>query len=263
METIGDTLGFHKSSVSRSVRDVSQALVNISSQFIKWPSPNEKVIIKKGFYSIAGFPAVVGAVDGTHVRIIAPSDHEPAAYVNRKGYHSTNTQAICNHEGKFTNIVAKWPGSNHDSFIFRESNIGAYLEAHHRDLDIDGVLLGDSGYACSRYLVTPFLRPTSEAQMRYNNSHAQTRTVIERSFGWLKRRFLALHGEIKCKPERAAKIIVACAVLHNIAQDRRETINDAGCDDTQDQRDEADVLDEVAAQPMNNNIRQFIVNNYF
>ncbi|XP_061186931.1 putative nuclease HARBI1 [Saccostrea echinata] len=195
MKTIGDTLGFHKSSVSRSVRDVSQALVNISSQFIKWPSQNEMVIIKRGFYSIAGFPAVVGAVNCTHVRIIAPSDHEPA-YVNRKGYHSINTQAICNHKGKFTNIVAKWPGSNHDSFIFRESDIGAYLE--------------------------------------------------------------------QCKPECAAKIIVACAVLHNIAQDRRETINDAGCDDTQDQTDEADVLlDEVAAQSINNNIRQFIVNNYF
>ena len=30
MKTIGDTLGFHKSSVSRSIGDVSQALVDIS-----------------------------------------------------------------------------------------------------------------------------------------------------------------------------------------------------------------------------------------
>lgn len=100
MKTVGDTLGFHKSSVSRSVRDVSQALTDFSSKFIKWPSTTrEKMAIKKGFYAIAGFPAVIGAVDGTHVRIIAPSEHE-SVYVNRKGFHSINTQAICDHEGE-------------------------------------------------------------------------------------------------------------------------------------------------------------------
>nr|XP_034305633.1 putative nuclease HARBI1 [Crassostrea gigas] len=135
MKTVGDTLGFRKSSVSRSVRDVSQALTDVSLKFIKWPSTTrEKMAIKKGFYGIAGFPAVIGAVDGTHVRIIAPSEHE-SVYVNRKGFHSINTQAICDHEGRFTNIVAKWPGSNHDSFIFRGSNVGTNLE-----VDVDGVL---------------------------------------------------------------------------------------------------------------------------
>ena len=64
--------------------------------------------------------------------------------------------------GRFLNIVAKWPGSNHDSFIHRESTIGAYPEAHHRGFDVDGLLLGDSGYPCSRYLLTPFLRPNTE-----------------------------------------------------------------------------------------------------
>nr|XP_034316399.1 putative nuclease HARBI1 [Crassostrea gigas] len=100
MKTVGETLGFHKSSVSRSVRDVSQALTDVSSKFIKWLSTTrEKMAIKKGFYAIAGFSAVIGAVDGTHVRIIAPSEYE-WVYVNRKGFHSINTQAICDHEGE-------------------------------------------------------------------------------------------------------------------------------------------------------------------
>lgn len=87
MKTVGETLGFHKSNVSRSSRsvlDVSQALTDVSSKFIKWPSTTrEKMAIKKGFYAVAGFPAVIGAVDGTHVRIIAPSEHE-LVYGNRK-----------------------------------------------------------------------------------------------------------------------------------------------------------------------------------
>ena len=33
--------------------------------------------------------------------------------------------------------------------------------------------------------------------MEYNDAHTLTRTVIERCFGWLKRRFMALHVEIK------------------------------------------------------------------
>ncbi|KAK3095416.1 hypothetical protein FSP39_014413 [Pinctada imbricata] len=163
MRTIGDTLGYHVSSVSRSVRDVSDALTEVASEYIKWPDNLEKRTIKRGFFDIAGFPGVIGAVDGTHVRIIGPSEHENV-YVNRKGFHSLNIQGICDHQGRFRNIVAKWPGSNHDSFIFRESDLGAFLEARHRGIDVDGVLLGDNGYACSRYLVTPFLRPASERE---------------------------------------------------------------------------------------------------
>lgn len=51
-KTVGDTLGFHKSSVSRSVCDVSHAHTDVSSKFIKLP-PNirEKMAIKKGFYA--------------------------------------------------------------------------------------------------------------------------------------------------------------------------------------------------------------------
>ncbi|VDI08104.1 Hypothetical predicted protein, partial [Mytilus galloprovincialis] len=43
-----------------------------------------------------------------------------------------------------------------------------------------------------------------------------TRSVIERTFGRLKRRFHILHSEIRMKPGKACKIIIACAILHNI-----------------------------------------------
>ena len=43
------------------------------------------------FYLMAGFPGVLGCIDGTHVKIIAPTDLE-GMYVNRKNYHSINVQ---------------------------------------------------------------------------------------------------------------------------------------------------------------------------
>ncbi|XP_033754693.1 putative nuclease HARBI1 [Pecten maximus] len=167
-----------------------------------------------------GFPGVVGCIDGTQIRIQAPTQNEPT-FVNRKGYHSINVQAICDEKKKLTNVVARWPGSTHDSHIFRMSDIKQYLEIHHRTL-ADGLILGDSGYACQKYLLTLYLRPATIQQDRYNECHKRTRTRIERAFGVWKRRFHVLHGEIRMRPERVCKIIGACAVLHNLAVSLKE-----------------------------------------
>ena len=44
----------------------------------------------------------------------------------------------------FKNVVVRWPGSTHDSHIFRTSAIGGNLEGTGL---AGGVLLGDSGHA--------------------------------------------------------------------------------------------------------------------
>lgn len=107
--------------------------------------------------------------------------------------------------GKFIDVVAWWGGSTHDAHIFRTSPLRRRLEAH-RGIQ-DGILLGDSGYACKPYLLTPYLHPSTVAQERYNSAHKRTRAQIERAFGWLKRRFHVLHGEIRMAPERVCTLI--------------------------------------------------------
>lgn len=43
------------------------------------------------FERSSAFPNVIGAIDGTHIKIRAPhKGHE--AYINRKGYHSIQVQ---------------------------------------------------------------------------------------------------------------------------------------------------------------------------
>ena len=100
LEVIGDTVGMiPKCSVSRIVTRVSTLLAAKHHHFIKWPSSaREKLEIKEGFYQKGGFPNVVGCFDGTHIRIQAPSADEND-FVNRKGFHSINVQAICDHKG--------------------------------------------------------------------------------------------------------------------------------------------------------------------
>ena len=83
------------STVSRIVRQVTSAIARKRYDFVKFPqSRQEKDEIKQGFYDLGGFPCV----DGSHVRIIAPSENE-CNFVNRKGYHSINIPGICDHKG--------------------------------------------------------------------------------------------------------------------------------------------------------------------
>ena len=81
------------------MRRVSLALAPKLDRFVKFPETREhEDQIKKGFYEHAGFPCVIGCVDGSHVRIIAPMESEPN-YVNREGFHSINVQGICDLKG--------------------------------------------------------------------------------------------------------------------------------------------------------------------
>ncbi|XP_067033233.1 uncharacterized protein [Acropora muricata] len=90
LQVIGDTVGVDKSTVSRAVHDVSQLLSAKQNTFIKWPTTaaviNEN---KNGFYRRRRFSGIIGFIDGTQIRIIAPSNNES---VNRKGFHSINVQ---------------------------------------------------------------------------------------------------------------------------------------------------------------------------
>ena len=81
------------------VNNVSYALARKQMHFIKWPSTEAEIVqIKRGFYDNGGCPGVIGGVDGTQIRIQGPTENEND-YVNRKGFHSINVQAICNHKG--------------------------------------------------------------------------------------------------------------------------------------------------------------------
>ncbi|XP_015778386.1 PREDICTED: putative nuclease HARBI1 [Acropora digitifera] len=172
------------------------------------------------FICKGAFPGVVGCVDGTHIRLQRPSQNE-ADYVNRKGYHSINVQAICDHIGIFTNIVAKWLGSTHDSFIFTDSVIGQQLQTQPQTLE-DGLLLGDSGYPCRPFLMTPYLNPSSAQQEAFNRAHTKTHVAIKQAFGWWKRRFHPLHSEIRMTPEKACLLIVFTSMAAALRGENQE-----------------------------------------
>jgi len=55
--------------------------------FIRWPTIEEAEKTIETIQRNYAFPGVIGAIDGTHIKITAPKYHNDS-YVNRKGYHS-------------------------------------------------------------------------------------------------------------------------------------------------------------------------------
>ena len=86
----------------------------------------------------------------------------------------------------------------------------------------DGRLIGDSGYACRHFLMTPYRNPQLIYRQRFNDSLTRTRVKIEQTFGVLKRRFSCLHGESRMSPARVCQQVTACAILHNVAVEHRD-----------------------------------------
>ncbi|XP_045134215.1 putative nuclease HARBI1 [Portunus trituberculatus] len=71
-------------------------------------------------------------------------------------------------------------------------------------------LIGDSGYPCQLWLLTPVLQPRDASKEAYSRAHKRTRCRVERGIGQLKlkRRFHVLHGEIKVDPIKTSKIVM-------------------------------------------------------
>ncbi|KAK0154851.1 putative nuclease HARBI1 [Merluccius polli] len=136
-------------------------------------------MIKANFMA-AGMAGVVGAIErDAHKNNCAIK----RCVIQIRKVHYINTQIAF--DATFNILdVAKWPGSTHDPRILMESGL-------RRELSLQDVL-------------TAYLSPQPGAQLKYNIAHKNTRNLVERGIGQMKRRFHVLHGEIRLSPERAS-----------------------------------------------------------
>ena len=106
--------------------------------------------------------------------------------------------------------------------------------------------------------MTPILKPKNAGEVRYNAAHRRTRCVIDRCFRLLKRRFPCLHLGLRIASANTLVLIVATAVLHNVALMHREQ------DFDKDIENEDVPFDVVAAADASANAkRQLIIPRYF
>lgn len=110
------------------------------------------------------------------------------------------------------------------------------------------------------------LETRTEAERRYNESHIRSRVPVENTFGIWKRRFPILAYGCRTKINNTMNIIVATAILHNVARDAGEEIP---------QNEDNDLiqglLDNANVPVIENNVndidgfqaRRDLINNYF
>lgn len=269
LHVIGDLGGIDKSTASRCIYKIITAIARLRPRYIELPIDEEEINeARQGFYDICRFPRCIGAIDCTHVRIKSPGGVDAEIYRNRKGFFSFNVQVVCDSQCIIRNIVCRWQGSAHDSMIFANSRVRAKLE--NNDFGADSVIVGDSGYEIKKYLITPLAAPQTPAQILFNESQIRTRNPVERCFGIWKQRFPILALGIRLQVNKVQALVVATAVLHNIAcqmRDQLPAINE-DIEAAIDLTNHIDVYRALAHDPTNevneNNItRHILINEYF
>lgn len=94
---------------------------------------------------------------------------------NTVGEIGINVQLVVDAGYKVLDVVARWPGSVHDSRILSKSGLLRRFTAG----TFSGLLVGDSGDPCWPWLMTPYRSPESEAQERFNRAHILTGVLLK------------------------------------------------------------------------------------
>jgi len=120
---VGDGLGLSKSLVSKTGIAVTPLLLQLLKSIVVSPkTPEEIQLANQQFYEFDNIPRVIGIIGGTLIPELIPKINDPL-YICRKGYPAINVQVVCDLLGMFTDIVTKWLGSTHDSFVWANSAI--------------------------------------------------------------------------------------------------------------------------------------------
>ncbi|CAM5130584.1 unnamed protein product, partial [Natator depressus] len=227
--SVGNQFGVGKSTVGAAVMQVAHAIKDLLISRVV--TLGKVQVIVDGFAAM-GFPNCGGAIDGTHIPILAP-EHQAGEYINRKGYFSIALQALVDHKGRFTNINMGWPGKVHDAHIFRNSGLFQKLQEGTLfpdqkitvgDVEMPICILGDPAYPLMHWLMKPYTGSLDSSQELFSYRLSKCRMVVECAFGRLKARWRSLLTHLDLSETNIPTVITACCVLHNICENTRATV---------------------------------------
>ena len=155
-----------------------------------WPNTEvEKQHVAAGFRALLskgsqhpGYPHVIGALDGTHIKMLRPGGADYMGWYNRKGHTSINSVAVVRADGVFTYFCAGYCGSTADIVALKRSALGRNFE---RMVPAPYRIVADSGYVQLRNMHTPYRNPKvgrlSPTQMHVSATHDASFSSLLRS----------------------------------------------------------------------------------
>ncbi len=248
MKQVAIIEGLSETSVHRAVHAVCSAITSeLSAESIKMPRTRAELLkAAVGFHEIAGMPNIIGAVDGTHVKIRTPAGSGDMYYC-RKGFPSVNVMVVSSSRLEFLNCAVGYSGRAHDSTVFMGSELWRSIQDPAptslgqclKDMAVDvaqvsipGTFIADSAYRNVPHLLPAFktVQANTQSKIAFNRAHAKTRNPVERAIGRLKARFRKLLHGLELKIENCWDVILACILLHNICEERGLEVVDNDAD---------------------------------
>ena len=216
MQCIADLYRIGLSSSQTAVSQFCFAIkIHLLKKFIKWPTPTIMAKYAREFQELHQIPFVVGAVDGSHIPIVAPRLHA-ADYYNRKGFHSVLLEGVVCSKCIFWDFDIGWAGSMHDANLWGRTDIGKYCETGKLS---PYALVGDAAYPCRPWMFAPYKGHKdglSREEYHWNYVQSSTRMCIERAFGMLEGRWRILLKRLDVNLKNVPDIVSTCLVLHNM-----------------------------------------------
>ena len=243
--TIGNLFGVSVSFVCNCIKEVCEAIRRHFLKVIRFPTGIELLQVIQEFenkwYTYPNIP------------ILAPKeDHKE--YVNQKGFHSVQMQAVVDSRYLFRNVVVGWPGSVHDSRVLSNSTVfrkgvdgSLFNGVKSRKIqgqDIPPLILGDPAYPFLPWLMKryPENNNTPRIQKVFNYQLNRTRMTVENTFGRFKGRFKRFSKRVDMEVPSLVNVLVSTCILHNVCEaQNNEFLPHSAAEERCDQLQEGDV----------------------
>ena len=195
--------------------------------FLKPPACDDWYKIAEDFHNLWQCSNCIGAMDGKHIRIKAPSN-SGNEFFNYKGFFSLILLAICDARYRFLLVDIGDSGRHSDGGVCSNSSIGKKFENNRLGIPPPNKLPGsnicapcyfaiDDAFPSRVGLVKPYPgRNLDRNKQIFNYRLSRGRRVVENAFGILAVRWQIFYKMINCNPKMAQLVVQACVVLHNV-----------------------------------------------
>lgn len=192
--------------------------------------------ISEDFKNLWQLPHTLGALDGKHIRIKAPSNTGSQFY-NFKGYFSIVLFAAVDAHCRFTFVDVGCNGKASDSTIYQDGYLYNALQSGNLHIPKDSELvqghgrkipyffIGDDAFRLDKHLMKPYSRSLKLTVLQeiFNYRLCRARMVVECAFGRLAKRFGIFNRPIEVHPSTVDLAVLTCCVLHNYLTKKRIT----------------------------------------
>ncbi|KAM8751452.1 uncharacterized protein AB9X84_013010 [Acanthopagrus schlegelii] len=235
--SIADMFGVGIATVCVIVRQVTSAILErLYRRFVSLPA-GQRLDETMSAFKDRCYPQCAGAIGRTHIPIATPRDN-PEHYLNRRGWHSVILQAVVDHDVRFTDVYAGWPGSissasvlcSSDLYLKAEDRPDGYLFPREKSVLCDGVevpvhLIGDTSFPLKPWLMKGYSseHQLTAEQRRFTCTLSSARAVVDTAFTRLKGRWRCLLKKSDIDVSMMPRVVAACCILHNICENRGDS----------------------------------------